>query len=349
MGKVLKLILTLGIILIIAGIGLYLYNQDNNDDLTNTFYMMELTVGENKVTIEPRKQLAKINDKEINLSKKEVVKFADYYLDYFQEIRDIKAKEDIKYLWTIKYQDNNLNNYYLGKDEYPDNWDSFLKTIDKLLGGKYFTKKQEIKEEADFSIKATDNINFNDSCNAYDCTYSVKTNEENLELEYIKPTTETGKQELLLNDKRLILDDFEKGGPVRLKVFNDIIVIMYQYGETKENRTLKFYNFSGKEVFTLDIIDQQYMGMYLYEDDFEIKDNYILINATRELEGNKLRINDNTTISYCNDEEKQEYDIDDSSIIRATYKINYIDNSFDLPIINNSTTLLSSGLLNNCQ
>ncbi len=351
MKKALKLLLIIGIICIIIGVLLYFYNQNSQTNNEENFFMLELTVGDNKATIEPKKQLAQINNKEINLTIKEVNSFSNYFLDYFQEIKNYQANENVKYLWAIKYQAKDLTNYYLGADEYPEDWDNFIKAVDKILDGKYFTKKTEIKQEEDLSVKSTSNINFIDSCNAYNCTYSVKTDTRTVVLEYMKaPDSQgIGTQKLLINNNELISDDFDEGGPVRLKVLGDIIVILYQYGTLKENRVIKAYNINGKELFVFDIIDPIRMGMYIYEDDFEVKDNYILIKATREIAENKIRINDNISISYCSEDEKIEYEIDDSSIISATYKIAYVDNDFTTPEIINSTTLLSSGLLKNCQ
>ncbi len=348
--KIVKIFLVLGIILLASWIAISLYQKEIANDKNKQFFMLEINANDRKITIEPHKNKATIDSKELSLEEEKLVDFIVFFNKYFSNIKNLSAKENTKYLWTIKYQDVNLNNFYLGKDEYPTNWNDFAKNVDKLLGSVYLTKKEDMEDEDDLTVKPVTSINFKDTCNAYICNYSLKVNKDTIPLSFKRspgPNDTYSKQTLILNNKTIISEDFQDGGPLRLKVFKDRIIVLCGYGDGTGE--ISGYDLNGKELFSYSEVDALYPGMYVALDDFNVDNNYIKFNATRITEDNKIRVNGVSEVLYCDESDMTENEIDSNFIVQVTYKINYVNSRFEDPEVLKTTTLNSSGLLNKCE
>lgn len=348
--KIVKVFLILGILLLASWIVISLYQKEVANDKNKQFFMLEINANDSKILIEPHKNRAFVNEKEIELEESKLVDFIVYFNKYFSNIKNIKAQESIKYLWTIKYQDVNLNNFYLGKDEYPSNWNEFAKKVDKLLGGVYLTKKDKISEEDDLTLKSVTSINFSDTCNAYTCNYSLKVGNNTIPLVFKRTLGKDDsfdKQTLVLNGKTIINENFQSGGPLRLKVFKDRIIVLCSYGD--DTAEISGYDLNGKELFSYDEIDEVYPGLFVSADDFELGNNYLKVKTTRITSDNKIRINGVTELDSCDSIELEENSVDSTFVVKATYKIDYVNSKFESPILVNSTSLSKSGLLNKCE
>jgi len=348
--KIVKVFLISGVILLAAWIAISLYQKEAANDKNKQFFMLEVSANDHKILIEPHKNKAVVDDKELKLEEEKLVNFVVYFNKYFSSIKNMNAKEGTKYLWTIKYQDVNLNNFNLGKDEYPSNWNDFAKQIDKLLGNTYLSKKESIGEEEDLTIKTVTSINFDDTCNAYICNYSLNVNKDIIPLSFKRspgPNNTYAKQTLILNNKTIISEDFKTGGPLRLKVFKDKVIVLVKYSDGTGE--ISGYNLSGKELFSYSEIDASYPGMYVSLDDFETDNNSIKFNTTRVTDDEKIRINGVSEVSYCDNEEMEANEIDSSFIVQSTYKINYVNGNFEDPVSIKTITLQNSKLLNKCK
>lgn len=348
--KLVKIFLILGILLLASWVVISLYQKEVANDKNKQFFMLEINANNKKILIEPHKNRAAINDKEIKLEENALVSFISYFNDYFPTIKNMTAKESTKYLWTIKYQDVNLNNFSLGKNDYPNNWSEFAKKVDRLLGGVYLTKREDIKEEEDLSVKTVTTIDFLDTCNAYTCNYSLKIGNSTIPLTFrrtISMDDAYDKQSIVLNKKTIINENFQSGGPLKLKVFKDKIIILCSYGDGTAE--ISAYDINGKELFSYDEIDESYPGLFVSVDDFEVGSNYIKVKATRLTVDNKIRINGVTEIDPCDEMDLESNGIDSSEVVKATYKISYINNKFEDPVALDTTTLLKTGLMNKCE
>ena len=348
--KLVKVLLILGVLLLASWVVISLYQKEVANDKNNQFFMLEINANNKKILIEPHKNKAVVNDKEIKLEENALVSFISYFNDYFPTIKNMTAKESTKYLWTIKYQDVNLNNFSLGNDNYPADWQEFAKKVDRLLGGVYLTKREDIKEEEDLSVKAVTTIDFLDTCNAYTCNYSLKIGNDIIPLTFrrtISMDDTFDKQSIVLNKKTIINENFQSGGPIKLKVFKDKVIILCGYGDGTAE--ISAYDVNGNKLFSYDEIDELYPGLFVSVDDFELGNNYIKVETTRLTVDNKIRINGVTEVNPCDEIDLQDNGIDSSVIVKATYKINYINNRFDSPVVLNTTTLLKTGLMNKCE
>lgn len=346
-----KLIALLGII--ILGLGIYLYVIKEEEVVDERFLLLEIKANDTTVTIEPKKLLAYANGTEIKLTSNLMDSYIKYFNQYWDVIKDNKIKDNTDYLWTIKYKDSNLNNYLIGKDEYPIDWDVFIDKTNVLLKNQYLKKQVAIVSSQKMNNKVVTSINFKDTCNAYNCTYNIKINKEEKLLEFIREKAgndKFGKQKIKIDGNLIVNEDFLCGGPIKLEVINDTFVILYQYGCNSEGYVLKGYNILGKQIFKYDNnIDNDYLGMYLNTDNFEVKNKKIIVNTSREMAGAEILIGKNNSISYCDSELMNNHQITSDFIVRATYEISYNNGSYSSPKMISSKTINDLKLLNNCK
>jgi len=344
------IIACVGVLVIILGVILYLFNAYDKGSSLDWFFVLELKT-DTTVTVEPKKLLITLDGEKKEVSSSEMQKFVNYFDDYFKELKEYKIEDNSNYLWSIIYQDKQLANYVLGADEYPLKWEEFLDALNDLIGYEYYKEDEELEVKEDLTVKSVSTINFNDTCRAYNCTYSLKTDNRTLLLEFKRTAGDDegfSNQKLILNNKELISDDFLCGGPEKLKVIGDNVVVLYHYGCDSQGDTLTAYNLSGEILFNYDNLDEMNPGMYILDSDFEIKDNDILIDATRMAPSGELYVNETHSIDYCDEEQLLDYQITDDTIVSGTYKIPFIDGKYDKPIIYSQQTFKDAKLLDGC-
>lgn len=345
--KVSKFFLTLGVLALILGIGYYIYEDYKENSRDSYFLMLEIKAKDMVITIEPRKYKAVVDGTKIDLNDKSIKEFADFLDAYITQLTEIDSDDKQTYLWTMKYQDSSLKEYYYADDSYPTDWDGFTKRVDTLLNNVYLSKEEELKEEEDHSIKSVSKIIFDDSCHAYSCTYSLKINNRTYPL--VLNRSQSGDdivQELVFNEKTIINENFKCGGITKLEVMEDTFVIYYHKGCGVDGNEIAIYNESGKRVLNLKGFND-YPGLYITNDEFSIKSNKITFNATRLIKG-KITI-DGVEIDPCLEESKFKYGIDDTFVVSASFELEYKNGVYENLSIVSSKSITDTNLLDGCQ
>ena len=97
------------------------------------------------------------------------------------------------------------------------------------------------------------------------------------------------------------------GGPATLGVLEDIILISYHDGCDIGGNTLYAYTFN----------------LWLANTNYKIKDNKIIVDATRLYHGNTLKLDTEKEVNLCEETEWSLYNIHEDTLVIGTYEIEY--------------------------
>lgn len=183
-------------------------------------------------------------------------------------------------------------------------------------------------------------------CESWKCTYKIDINSQFIPVIYERELTDDNMiHKLIVNSKTIFNEEDGCGGPSSLNVINDTYVVGYHYGCDVTGDVIKGYSISGNELFSVEYLDEEYEEMYIKDYEINSNNGVITVEGTRLFHGQI--ISGNSYVEYCDEAEREEYDVTEDTVAGGIYKITYLGNNvYSNTVLNTYITLEDE--LNNC-
>lgn len=212
-----------------------------------------------------------------------------------------------------------------------------------------FPKKKNIDTDTEVTTDTSNTDTYQVEFDCDDtCTYDVDLNGNTVKITYDRIQNEdyTYLDKITIGTKIVYSNTALCGGPATLSTLDDVILISYHDGCDIGGNTLYAYTKDGEEIFNYEYLSDS-LNMWMSSTSYSIKDNKVIVDATRLYYNNTLRLDNIKEVNICNKDEWDLYEIDETTIVSGTYEIEYIgDNQFKTP--NLISKKLLKNVLNNC-
>ncbi len=228
----------------------------------------------------------------------------------------------------------------------------FLLFVILIGGGYYFflksNPKKEKKKENETTIHEREGYQVEFECEDK-CIYDLELTNGKIAVVYEKIKNEdyTYTDKVTIGSTTVSNKSHLCGGPATLGVLEDVILISYHDGCDIGGNTIYAYTKEGSEIFHYEYLDEN-LHLWLDSTNYKIKNNRIIMGATRTYHGNTLRLDSKKEVNLCEKTEWDFYGIDENTIVSGTYEMEYEGNGvFKKPKLVNEKKV--KNVLNTCE